>query len=197
MQIAGGGAGQTTKFVETIEERPALDESGQPIYDDNGNPIMKKVRVKRPVTGSAPRRALKTAQPKKVGPATGDGVKKKKHRFRPGTQSLREIHREQKKTDLIIPRAPFCRIVRRIANDFTAKDPAFSSIRFQEAALETLQVACEDYIIQRLADANRITVEGKRVTITDRALRLACILRGDIPEPLKAGEKLPSLETLA
>ena len=56
---------------------------------------------------------------KKTAPASG-GVKsqkdgeKRKIRFRPGTVALREIKRYQKTTAMLLPRAPFQRLVRSI-----------------------------------------------------------------------------------
>ena len=44
----------------------------------------------------------------------GGGGVKKPHRYRPGTIALREIHRFQKTTELLIRKAPFQRVVREI-----------------------------------------------------------------------------------
>lgn len=56
---------------------------------------------------------------KKTAPAKG-GIKKdgdkKKIRFRPGTVALREIKRYQKATNMLLPRAPFQRLVRSICS---------------------------------------------------------------------------------
>jgi histone H3 len=53
--------------------------------------------------------------------AASMGIKKgsqdadrKKNRFRPGTVALREIKRYQKSTSMLLPRAPFQRLVRNI-----------------------------------------------------------------------------------
>ena len=43
---------------------------------------------------------------------------KRKHQYRPGTLALREIRHYQKKTNLLIKRMPFARLVREIAQDF-------------------------------------------------------------------------------
>ena len=51
---------------------------------------------------------------KKTAPA--DGGVKRIHRFRPGTVALREIKRYQKKTENLLPRAPFQRLVRSICD---------------------------------------------------------------------------------
>ncbi|KAI5018897.1 hypothetical protein ZWY2020_043785 [Hordeum vulgare] len=47
--------------------------------------------------------------------------KKRAYRFRPGTVALREIRKCRKSTDLLIPFAPFVRLVRDIATNY-AKD---------------------------------------------------------------------------
>lgn len=39
------------------------------------------------------------------------GEEKRRHRFKPGTQALREIRKLQKSVDLLIPAAPFIRAV--------------------------------------------------------------------------------------
>ena len=60
---------------------------------------------------------------KKTAPAS-KGIKKdedkdkRKMRFRPGTVSLREIKRYQKSTNMLLPRAPFQRLVRSICGEF-------------------------------------------------------------------------------
>ncbi len=64
---------------------------------------------------------------------TGGGPKKK-HRWRPGTKSLREIRKYQKSTELLIKRQPFQRLVKEIAVNYK------SDLRFQSTALEALQV---------------------------------------------------------
>ena len=54
--------------------------------------------------GAAPRRIL-----------GAQGGVKKPHRYRPGTVALREIRKFQKTTELLIRKAPFQRLVRKIA----------------------------------------------------------------------------------
>ena len=61
--------------------------------------------------GKAPRENLaKKAARRNTATA---GVKKP-HRYRPGTVALREIRRYQKSTDLLIRKAPFCRLTKEI-----------------------------------------------------------------------------------
>jgi histone H3 len=73
---------------------------------------------------------------KKTAPAKG-GIKRekgdlKKNRFRPGTVALREIRRYQKSTKMLLPRAPFHRLVRKITLDYD------SDLRFASQALVAL-----------------------------------------------------------
>lgn len=85
-------------------------------------PKGKNVALKKPSKAKAS---------KKTAPAKG-GIKKsgagatRKHRFRPGTVSLREIRRYQKSTKNLLPRAPFHRLVRSICSGIDA-DLRFAS----------------------------------------------------------------------
>lgn len=60
---------------------------------------------------------------KKTGPAAGgvknaEGKKERKtFRWKAGTVALREIKRYQKSNDTLLPRAPFMRLVKSIAED--------------------------------------------------------------------------------
>ena len=62
---------------------------------------------------------------------------KRKHRYRPGTLALREIRHYQKKTNLLIKKAPFARLVREIAQG------CMQDLQFQETAIGALQEAAE------------------------------------------------------
>lgn len=83
----------------------------------------------------------KKPQSKKTGPSKG-GIKqssqmsadgeKAKRRYKPGTVALREIKRYQKSTALLLPRAPFQRVVRSICSEID------HDLRFQAQALMAL-----------------------------------------------------------
>jgi histone H3 len=90
-----------------------------------------------------PLRQLAT-KARKTAPFTG-GIKKP-HRYRPGTVALREIRRYQKSSDLLIPKLPFQRLVREIAQDFNTE------LRFQSSALGALQEAAEAYLVGLFED---------------------------------------------
>lgn len=64
-----------------------------------------------------PQTAAKKAGSKKTSSSSSSSsIKAKKpHRFRPGTVALRDIRKYQKSTELLIPKMPFARLVREIA----------------------------------------------------------------------------------
>jgi hypothetical protein len=59
----------------------------------------------------------------------------KKRRHAPGIMVLREIRRLQNSTQLLIPKAPFYRLIREITRKIGEAD-----LRFQSAALSAIQV---------------------------------------------------------
>ncbi|MFS8009295.1 putative transcription factor Hap3/NF-YB family [Helianthus anomalus] len=106
--------------------------------------------------------------PRKEPESSGGGGKKKTHRFKPGTQALREIRKLQKGVDLIIPAAPFIRTVREISNYMSPE-----ITRWQAEALQALQEAAEDYIIQLFEDSMLCAIHAKRVTLMKKDWELA------------------------
>jgi histone H3 len=66
--------------------------------------------------GKAPRIHLATMAAQKLARHTG-GMKKP-HCYRLGTVAIREIHKYQKNTDLLIRKAPFQRLVKEIGINF-------------------------------------------------------------------------------
>ncbi len=100
---------------------------------------------------------------------------KKPHRFRPGTVALREIRRYQKTTDLLIPKLPFQRLVREIANDLNLQP----DVRFQSTSIMALQEASEAYLVSLFEDTNLVAIHAKRVTIMPKDIQLARRIRGD------------------
>ena len=106
----------------------------------------------------------------------GGGGVKKPHHYRPGTVALREIRHFQKSTELLIRKAPFQRVVRKIAQTmFKNKD-----LRFQSLAVLALQEASEAYMIGMFEDTNLAALHAKCVTIMPRDILLARCVRGKI-----------------
>jgi histone H3 len=96
----------------------------------------------------------------------------KKRRFRPGTKALREIKRYQKSTEMVLPKAPFRRLVRFIAG-------GFGDYRFQTSAISSLQEASEAYLVGLFEDAQACAIHAGRVTIDPRDFALSKRIRGD------------------
>jgi histone H3 len=130
-----------------------------------------KQTARQSTGGSAPRKALATKAARVSRPATG-GVKKP-HRFRPGTVALRQIRFFQKTTKSLIPKLSFQRLVREVAQDFK------SDLRFQSHAIAALQEASETYLVSLFEDTQLCAIHAKRVTISDKDMKLARRIRGE------------------
>ena len=98
---------------------------------------------------------------------------KRKRRFRPGAQALREIRKYQKSTELLIRKMPFQRLVREIAADCK------TDMRFQASAIAALQEAAEAYLVGLFEDTNLCAIHAKRVTIMPKDIQLARRVRGE------------------
>ncbi|TMW85121.1 hypothetical protein EJD97_023743, partial [Solanum chilense] len=116
-----------------------------------------KQTTRKSTGGKEPRRQLATKAARKSPPTTG-GVKKP-HRFRPGTVDLREIHKYQKSTELLILKLPFQRLVRQIAQDFK------TDLRFQGSVVVALQEAAEAYLVGLFEDTNLCAIMLKELQL--------------------------------
>ena len=99
---------------------------------------------------------------------------KKKYRFKPGTVALREIRRYQKSTELLIPKAPFTRLVKEVMESF-----GDSVTRIQGRALNALQDASESILTSVFEDSVRCMAHAKRVTVQPKDMSLALCLRNE------------------
>ena len=117
-------------------------------------------------------KAAKPITNKKTAPAAG-GVKEKVRRWRPGTVALREIKRYQKQTAMLLPRAPFHRLVRSICSGID------SDLRFQSQALVALQESAEAYLTGVFEDSNLCAIHANRVTVMKKDMDIARRIRGD------------------
>jgi histone H3 len=135
----------------------------------------KKVSAKKDKTDAKPVMS-KSKIIKKNAPAMG-GMKektdKKSRRFKPGTVALREIKRYQKQVEMLLPRAPFQRLVREITQDLDHE------LRFASQALIAIQEASEAYIVGIFEDTNLCAIHAKRSTIMRKDMELARRIRGD------------------
>jgi histone H3 len=99
-------------------------------------------------------------------------VIKKSHRWRNGTVALREIRRYQRSTDQLIPKLPFQRLVREIAQDVK------NDLRFTGPSMEAVQEAAEQFLTQFLEMAGLSCVHRERMGITKKDLAHVCRMTG-------------------
>ncbi len=118
--------------------------------------------------------------PHVVGGKTLESLKPKKpHKYKPGTVALREIRQQQRKTDNLIKKLPFQRMVRKSSEELCSMSAFPHGVRFQAAAVLALQEAGEDYMIHLYEDANLEAIHRKRVTIAPIDIQLARRVRGE------------------
>ncbi|KAL5727073.1 centromeric histone H3 [Ranunculus cassubicifolius] len=107
------------------------------------------------------------------GSSSGQRSERRPHRFRPGTVALREIRRYQKTGTLLIPMAPFVRVVREITADFSRE-----VTRWTPEALMAIQEAAEAFLVNLFEDAQLCAIHAKRVTLMKKDWELARRIRG-------------------
>ncbi len=101
---------------------------------------------------------------------------RKPHCYRPGTVALRKIRCYQKSTVLFIRKAPFQRLVRKIAETMTINR---EDLCFQSTALLALHEASKAYLVNLFEDTNSCAIHAKRVTIMPKDMLLARRIHGE------------------
>jgi histone H3 len=129
-----------------------------------------KQTARKSTGGKAPRYELASKVSRNINMY---GVRRRPHRYRPGTVALRQIRNYQKSTELLIRKLPFQRLVREVAQDFKC------DLRFQSTALMALQEAAEAYLVGIMEDTNLCAIHAKRVTIMPKDMQLARCIRGE------------------
>jgi histone H3 len=78
-----------------------------------------------------------------------------------------------KNTDLLIRKAPYQRLVRKIALKFGKSD-----LQMQSTAVLALQEAAEYFMVDVFSNTNLCAMHGKHVTIMKKDMVLACPIQG-------------------
>ena len=105
-----------------------------------------------------------------------DGDKKKTHRFRPGTVSIREIKKLQKVSNsLTLAKFPFERSVRSIVKTYR------DNMKISKDVFIILQYYIEQAVIDFLRDANNAAIHANRVKLMASDLLFIHKLRGNSP----------------
>lgn len=98
---------------------------------------------------------------------TDETGKKQYTRNKPGITALKEIKKEQKRTNLIIPKTSFERLVKEVSG--TLK----TNMRWKRKAIESLHHMSESFIIELFNDAYNCTLNAERVTLEPKDMHLA------------------------
>lgn len=107
------------------------------------------------------------------------GKQKLKSRLNYQIKSLREIKKAQKTTNLLIPRAPFMRLVRQISDMLCSQmnSEVFEYVRWQFTGLACLQEAAEDFLIEFMNDSYIACAHAHRVTLMNKDFSVVSRLR--------------------
>ena len=99
---------------------------------------------------------------------------------------LGEICHLQRRTELLIRKLPFTRLVREITQEIIEElgiknhfEAGGSHIRYQTDAIRALQESAEAYLIDLFEDTNLCAIQAKRVTILPKDMQLAQKIRGE------------------
>eukprot|EP00703_Trepomonas_sp_PC1_P004582 JAP92024.1 Histone H3 [Trepomonas sp. PC1] len=114
----------------------------------------------------APRKTIARKAVRKS--TTASQGKMKTRRSKQGSVAAREIKKYQKTTDLLIRKLPFSKLVRELVQGHNKQD-----VRFQGLAIQTLQEASENYLIELFVDTQLCAEHAKRVTIMHSDMQLA------------------------
>ncbi|RDL30100.1 uncharacterized protein BP5553_06230 [Venustampulla echinocandica] len=144
----------------------------------------KPARGKKPVKGKKKKTENLRTPIYKAHPTKDKNPNAQLRRVRPGTLALREIRYYQKSELMLLPKAPFVRLVREI----TRGDLQHHFIRFQASALEAIQSAAEAFLTKEFEMANLLAIHGKRVTIMQKDMKLLRQLR-----MLMTGSEVPGI----
>ncbi|MCD7470478.1 centromeric histone H3 [Datura stramonium] len=119
-------------------------------------------------------------------PATSTQKPKPKRRYRPGTVALREIRHFQKTWDLVIPAAPFIRLVREISHFFAPE------VTQGKLSFNCYSGGCRRFFLHLFEDAMLCAIHAKRVTLMKKILSWP----DDLEEKDNLGEDLPQVDNL-
>ncbi|KAG6667051.1 hypothetical protein I3843_01G069700 [Carya illinoinensis] len=124
-------------------------------------------------SSTTPARSARPGESPNTPGTSGTQRQAKKRHYRPGTVALREIRHLQKTWTLLIPIAPFVRVVKQITFQFS---PDVS--RWTAEALVALQEAAEDFLVHLFEDGMLCAIHAKRVTLMKKDIELARRLGG-------------------
>lgn len=106
---------------------------------------------------------------KPITATTTDIKKERKYRHRRGFQSLRNIRRFQKNTDIILRETPFRRLVEDILGDLEKdNDMADGSYRFSRDSLQCFRMSVEQFIVTLIDRSYKVTLHSGRKVLMSK-----------------------------
>jgi len=99
-----------------------------------------------------------------------------------GENTLKEVKKMQKSTDMVFPQAAFSRLVREISQEYG------DDLRFSAEAMNIIQRGVEDHILKLYRIANKLAIHGKRRAVKPIDLQLA----RSVSDSSKLGDLRPS-----
>ena len=142
------------------EERQRVSDSGEespPAKRGRGRP-RKSVTQSRGSTSQS-RNSGSQRAPTAANNTTRNGSNLNQRRKKPVAKVLIEIRYFQQTTHLLIPKLPFSRVVREIAQELVP------GMRFQSLSLKCLQEAAEAFVVRFFEDATLCTLHARRKTL--------------------------------
>ena len=162
-----------SKLIARKEPKSAglMPASAKPVGDRPPRPIVGGKAPRPIVGGKAPRKQVAPLK-KKSRPGSGSlnyvptrrdfreaqeagDTVTAANRYRPGCLALQEICHYQKRTNLLIRKLPFQRLIRELAQKFKV------DVRFRSSALMALQEAAEAYLVRLFEDTNLCAIHAK------------------------------------
>lgn len=117
---------------------------------------------------------------------------RKPYKHKPGTVALREIRKQQKRTDTVLPKASFQRLVRELSINFK------SDLRFEREALLALQEAAESHLVNMFQHSHNLAIYTGRKTLRKTDVEMSTHIREDstnIVIPKHISPHKPSIST--
>ena len=108
----------------------------------------------------------------------------------------------QKRTELLIRKLPFARLVRELTEEYLNNHPRVKAhfikggghIRYQSDAIGALQEAAEAYLVGLFEDTNLCAIHARRVTIMPKDVLLAQRIRGETEKPSSMAGKMAGMK---
>ena len=152
--------------TESYIQTPAEDAPATTSKAKAAKKIPKKVPSKsRPRPGAGALNYTPSGKDIKKAQKAGDILparEKTPSRYRLGSLALQEVRYYQERSNLLIRKLPFQRLVREIAQALK------QDVRFRSAALMALQEACQAYLICLFEDTDLCTIHAKSYDHTQR-----------------------------